>query len=402
MATSRRDFLKLTSLASGMLLVPNFLHTANGMGLLSNTNGKRLVVIQLSGGNDGLNTIVPFEDDLYFKARPTLAIPSGKVLRLEKGLGLNPAMGKFRELHDQGYLSVLNSVGYPNPDRSHFRSTDIWQTGSASDEYLSTGWLGRYLDSCCTTGNSKNTMGIEVDDALSLALKGEKYTGVAVQDVRRFYQASQDTFLKQVAQEHHADHAHENVEYLYKTLISTQQSAAYLHQQVKTYRSKEEYPQGEFAKNLKTIAELISSGMESRVYYASLSGFDTHVRQADQQARLLQELSEGIYSFVQDLRQQHAFEDTLILVFSEFGRRVGQNASNGTDHGTANNLFLIGGSLRRAGVYNAAPNLADLDAGDLKYKIDFRDVYATLLQNWLQADAKAILTGKHSLLPNLV
>lgn len=379
--------------------MPQFVQSAQGMSLLGSSNGRRLVVIQLSGGNDGLNTVVPFENDLYYKARPTLAIQPGQVLRLQQGLGFHPSLAKFRELYDQGYLTILNSVGYPNPDRSHFRSTDIWQTGSASDEYLGTGWLGRYLDSCCS-GSAH--MGLEVSDSLSLALKGEQYTGVAVQDVKRFYQASQNDFLQQVAWHHTSGHEHDNVAYLYKTLINTQQSAEYLHQQVKAYKSRQEYPKGEFGKNLKTIAELISSGVESRVYYASLSGFDTHVRQEAQQSTLLEQLSEGLYSFVQDLRQHNAFDDTLILVFSEFGRRVSQNASNGTDHGTANNVFLLGGKLRKAGMYNAAPNLSDLDNGDLKYQVDFRNIYATLLQNWLQADAGTVLTNEFEVLKSLV
>ncbi|PVY39643.1 DUF1501 domain-containing protein [Pontibacter virosus] len=403
MATnSRREFIKMSALASGMLLVPNFLHGLDrgGLPLLANSNGKRLVVIQLSGGNDGLNTVVPYQNDLYYKARPTLAIPAREVLTLEKGLGLNPAMEKIRLLYDQGYVSILNSVGYPDPDRSHFRSMDIWHSASASDEYLNTGWLGRYLDSL--SGSSANYAAIEVDDTLSLALKGERYTGIAVQDVKRFFQATNDHFLKQAAQLHAQDHTHHQVDYLYKTLIDTQQSAGYLQEKTKVYRSKKEYPNGEFARNLKTIAELIASGVESRVYYASLTGFDTHVRQASQQANLLQELSEGLYSFVEDLRQQQEFDNTVIMVFSEFGRRVAQNASNGTDHGTANNLFLIGGKLKQAGVYNDGPNLQDLDQGDLRYSIDFRNIYATLLHNWLDGNAAGILGGKTQLLTGLI
>lgn len=400
--SSRRDFIKLSALASGMLLVPNFLHglDRNGMQLMRNSNGKRLVVIQLGGGNDGLNTVVPYQNDLYYKARPTLAVPANKVLTLDQGLGFNPAMEKMRQLYDQGYVSVLNSVGYPDPDRSHFRSMDIWQSASASNEYLNTGWLGRYLDTFPDTAGAHTA--IEVDDTLSLALKGEKHTGLAVQNVQRFYQASDNVFLKQAARRQHDDHAHEHVAYLYKTLIDTQQSASYLQEKAKVYLTKQDYPNGEFSRNLKTIAELISSGVESRVYYASLTGFDTHVRQAGQQANLLKELSEGVYSFVQDLRQHQEFENTIIMVFSEFGRRVAQNASNGTDHGTANNLFLISGSLKHAGIYNEAADLIDLDEGDLKYKIDFRNIYATLLQEWLKSDPGRILGSKANVLYNLI
>ena len=368
--------------------------------MLGSSNGRRLVVIQLTGGNDGLNTVVPYENDLYYKARPTLAIPANKVLTLDKGLGLNPAMEKMRKLYEQGYVSVLNSVGYPDPDRSHFRSMDIWHTASASNEYLDTGWLGRYLDTYPDASAAHGA--IEVDDILSLALKGEKYTGIAVQNVQRFFQATNNPFLKKVVQQHTDDHAHNHVDYLYKTLIDTQQSAGYLQEKSKVYRSKQDYPAGEFSHNLKTIAELITSGVESRVYYASLTGFDTHVRQAGQQANLLKELSEGVYSFVQDLQQHNEFKNTMIMVFSEFGRRVEQNASNGTDHGTANNLFLISGDLKHAGIYNDAADLQHLDQGDLRYKIDFRDIYATLLQGWLTADPARVLKGNAATLSGLV
>ena len=237
---------------------------------------------------------------------------------------------------------------------------------------------------------------------LSLALKGDRYTGIAVQDVKRFFQATNDQFLKRAAQLHQENHDHHQVDYLYKTLIDTQQSAGYLQEKTRVYRSKQEYPNGAFARNLKTIAELIASGVESRVYYASLSGFDTHVRQAGQQGNLLRELSDGLFSFVQDLKQQREFDNTVIMVFSEFGRRVAQNASNGTDHGTANNLFMLGGKLKQAGIYNESPNLQDLDQGDLRYSIDFRNIYATLLHNWLDGNATSILGSETQLLPGLV
>lgn len=405
---SRREFLRTTALASSMLLVPKFLL---GMGrptvpLMGSSNGKRLIVIQLTGGNDGLNTVVPFLDDLYYKARPTLAIPSAQVLPLDldKGLGFHPAMEKLRLLYDQGYLTVLNNVGYPDPDRSHFRSMDIWQTGSASREYLNTGWLGRYLDSCPEQSILPYTA-IEVDDLLSLALKGKQRSGLAVQNVDRFYQASQDGFLRQLTQQrkHSTDvHEHPNVEYLYKTLIDIQQSAQYLHATTKAYRSSQRYPGGEFGRNLKTIAELICSGTESRVYYASLTGFDTHVNQAEQQAKQLKELSEGLYSLVQDLGQHRELDSTLILVFSEFGRRVEQNASNGTDHGTANNVFMLGTQLRTPGFYNNGPNLQHLDHGDLTFTTDFRQLYASILQDWLQADPKSVLSKKFTPLNKLL
>ncbi|QHL88648.1 DUF1501 domain-containing protein [Nibribacter ruber] len=406
MVTSRRDFLKHSTLASAMLFVPKFLH---GMGqehlsLLPNSNGRRLIVLQLSGGNDGLNTVVPFEDGLYYKARPALALPKNQLLTLGKevDLGLHPAMTKMRELYDQGYLSIVNNVGYPNPDRSHFRSMDIWQTGSSATEYLNTGWLGRYLDASCS-GADCPYAAIEVDDTLSLAMKGVHQKALALQNTRKFYASAQSPLLEafQKGYQSPATHEDHHVDYLYKTLVETQASADYLYATTKTYKTTVEYPSTEIGRHLKTTAELINSGVPSRVFYASLSGFDTHVNQARQQARLLGDVSDALYALVQDLKQHHQFDNTLIFVFSEFGRRVQQNASNGTDHGTANNVFLLGGNLQKKGFYNGAPNLDTLDNGDLRYSIDFRDLYAVILRDWLKANDADILgqrfAGVHGL-----
>jgi uncharacterized protein (DUF1501 family) len=184
---------------------------------------------------------------------------------------------------------------------------------------------------------------------------------------------------------------HENVAYLYKTLAETVSSADYIYEKSKTYKSKANYPQQPFAQQLKRISEFICSGLETSVYYASLSGFDTHVNQKNQQERLLKQYSEGIKALVDDLKQNNRLKDTVIITFSEFGRRVAQNASGGTDHGTANNVYVIGGNLKKAGIFNENPNLSDLDEGDLKYTVDFRQIYATLLQKQLNANPQNIL-----------
>jgi uncharacterized protein (DUF1501 family) len=391
--TTRRDFLKSSVLASSLLFVPKFLHALDrgGMPGLRDANGRRLVVIQLGGGNDGLNTIVPYRNDLYYQARPTLALrEQSGLLSLDKDLAMHPAMAPLKALYDQGQLAVLNSVGYPNPDRSHFRSMDIWHTASASDEYLSTGWLGRYLDAACS-GSPAAYAGIEVDDTLSLAMKGNGRKGLALKNPAKLREATRNRLLAQVARE--SAPGITELDYLYKTLAETASSADYIYEKAKVYKSAVEYPNTEFAKSLKTAAELINSGLDSRVYYAALSGFDTHVRQQEQQAKLLQDLSQGIGAFVGDLQRGGQFDSTLIMVFSEFGRRVSQNASNGTDHGTANNVLLIGGKLRTPGVVNDAPDLVNLDAGDLRYQVDFRSIYATILHDWLGTDEKAILHG---------
>jgi uncharacterized protein (DUF1501 family) len=392
----RRRFLQSSALASTLLLVPNFLHALDrpetGLAtMLRDAPGgqaRRLIVVQLSGGNDGLNTVIPYRDDLYFKARPSLALKETEgILPLSNDLGLHPKMTGLKGLYDQGQLAVLNAVGYPNPDRSHFRSMDIWQTGSGSEQLLTTGWLGRYLDSSCALPYQA----LEVDDTLSLALKGQMRKGLAVKNPAKFHQLTQSRYLSRLSQEQPAATATSELDYLYKTLAETASSAEYLYDKSKVHASTATYPNTELGRNLKTTAELIGSGVESRVYYLALSGFDTHVRQHEQQGRLLGELSDGLAALAADLQKSNEWENTLVMVFSEFGRRVTQNASNGTDHGTANNVFLLSGALRKPGLLNDPASLADLDQGDLRYQVDFRSLYASILTDWLGADDKLVL-----------
>jgi len=374
---SRRGFLQRSMFAtSGALLIPQFLKAFES-NALQNDSEKILIILQLSGGNDGLNTIVPYRNDTYYQLRPNLGIAKDKILRASDELGFNPAL-KFQELLDQGHLTIINNVGYPNPDRSHFRSMDIWQTASQSDEYLSTGWIGRYLDSNCE-GCSAHTA-IEIDDSLTLALRGERIKGMAIKDPGKLYKTTQSPFFKHVS-ENHSDEP--TLEYLYKTMAETVLNAEYIYDTSKVVRSTFQYPNTDFAKRLKIIAELVQSGVKTKIYYASLTGFDTHVRQAGQQERLLTTYSEAVNTLVSDLKSSGNFDRSLIMTFSEFGRRVEENASGGTDHGTANNLFLVGGKLKRPGFYNQTPDLTKLDNGDLIYEIDFRQVYSTLLKNWL-------------------
>ena len=388
----RRDFLKSSGLASTSLLIPSFLSDFNANKLFKTRTGKALVVVQWSGGNDGLNTIVPYQNDVYYKSRPSLGIKKAEVLKVSDELGFNPALQSLQSLYDDGLVSIVNSVGYPNPDRSHFRSMDIWHTASSSDAYLSSGWLGRYLDSNCT-GCATPYHALELDDSLSLALKGKVRNGFAASNPEQLKRATNNKFLQAIGKAAKPDHDEENVAYLYKVMTETQQSADYLYQQAKVHPSKVTYPQSEFAKDLKQIAELITADTDTKVYYVSLSGFDTHANQRNQQERLLKGYADAMKAFVEDLKQNGLLDDVLIMTFSEFGRRVAQNASNGTDHGTANNVFLIGGKLQKPGFYNAAPNLTNLDEGDLKYEIDFRNIYSTILDKWLEAPAAQVLEG---------
>ena len=398
MLFKRKEFLQIGSLATASLMLPKFLKAFEGKAIVPPGN-KVLVVLQFSGGNDGLNTIIPVRNDIYYKSRPKLGIEKNNALSLTDEVGINPALPAFKELFDDGSLGILNGVGYPNPDRSHFRSMDIWQSASDSDKYIYSGWLGRYLDAQCS-GCSKPTQALEVDDVLSLALKGEDNKGLAVKDPRRLYNTSHEKYFKDI------NAAHKNgeepvVDYLYKTLSDTLSSADYIFQQSRLHPSSQMYPATELGKNLKTISSLILSDINTKVYYVSLGSFDTHVNQESQQKRLFTELNDAINAFVKDLKDNNRFQDVMLMTFSEFGRRVAQNASGGTDHGTANNMFLVGGGLKQKGLINPMVDLNDLNEGDLKHIIDFKNVYATILRQWLDADDKAIL-GKQYELMNFV
>jgi uncharacterized protein (DUF1501 family) len=395
---NRRRFLQVGSLASAASLMPKFLK-AFEKGNMVPPGNKVLVVIQLSGGNDGLNTIIPYRNDVYYKMRPALGIKREQALSLTDEWGLHPSFTGLKGLYDDGAMGILNNVGYPNPDRSHFRSMDIWHAASSSQDYWNTGWIGRYLDAQCK-GCDKPTQALEIDDTLSLAMKGEAAKGLAFIDPNRLYNTSNEAYFKELMQhapqQHHDEH--HNVDYLYKTMAETISSAAYIQQQFKTYKSKESYPNSPLGRNMKVIAELILSDINTKVYYVSHGSFDTHVNQQGQQEKLFKQLDEAVTVFVQDLKKNNRFQDVVVMTFSEFGRRVGQNASGGTDHGTANNMFLLGGGLQQKGLLNEGPDLTDLQDGDLKYKVDFKSVYATLLHKWLSADDQAILKQQYGYL----
>lgn len=385
----RRSFIQLGSLATASVMMPKFLQAFENKTLVPPGN-KVMVILQLSGGNDGLNTVVPISNDIYYKLRPTIGIKKEQSLILTADTGLHPSLTALKELYDDGSLSILNSVGYPNPDRSHFRSMDIWHSASESHEYIHTGWLGRYLDAQCKDCD-KPTQALELDDVLSLALKGNHLNGLAMKDPRRLFNTSQEKFYKEINKSHQAQHQSETVEYLYQTMSQTLSSADYIFKQSKVRPSQAVYPSTGLGQSLKTIASLIFSDINTKVYYVSLGSFDTHVGQDGAQKRLFTEMNDAIKAFVQDLKTNHRFDDVLLTSFSEFGRRVAQNASGGTDHGTANNMFFIGGGLKQKGVLNAMPDLSKLNEGDLTYQVDFKNVYATLLDKWLGANDKEIL-----------
>jgi uncharacterized protein (DUF1501 family) len=388
MLIKRRDFLKISGLASASLMIPSFLqalvpqHAALG-------RQKKLIIIQLDGGNDGLNTIIPVRNDIYYQVRPQIALKKDQGLALNDELNLHANLPFFKQLYDQGQFSILNGVGYPNPDKSHFRSMDIWHSASDSQQYWQTGWLGRYLDDMAPAANA-GLKAIEIDDLLSLALKGKQQQAMAFQNIQKLNQITQNKFYQQLQAKQH-QHEHQQVGYLYKVMGNAMNNASVINQFHQKSKLAQTYPNTAMGKKLKSIAQLILSDIDTQVFYASMGSFDTHYQQQERQAKLFTELNDAVQALWTELQNAQKSEEVLVVIFSEFGRRLAENASKGTDHGTANPMFFIGAQLKQKGLLNASPNLSILEDGDLVHTEDFRQVYATILQNWLGADAPKIL-----------
>ncbi len=393
MLIKRRTFLKTSALAAASLWVPRFLRPFARPGALP-PRGKILVVLQLSGGNDGLNTVVPVRNDIYYRERPGIAIRPNKALPLTDEAALHPALGELQRLYESGELAVLNGVGYPNPDRSHFRSMDIWHSASPAHEYWHTGWLGRYLDAQCQQP-SRGAPAIEIGDAVGLALKGRDQKGIALRHPADLYAATRSDYFAEYAA---AAPESEPAAYLYKTMVQAIASAEHIFEKSQVKPSTYSYPDTPLGRQFKTVASLILGDADTVVYYLSLGSFDTHINQPMQHQRLLSDLDATLGAFAADLKAQGRWQDVLVMTFSEFGRRVAQNAGGGTDHGTANQMFFLGGALQRPGLLNALPDLTDLDEGDLKFTVDFRQVYATVLARWLHTNPVPILTQPFPLL----
>ncbi|MCI4444133.1 MAG: DUF1501 domain-containing protein [Lentimicrobium sp.] len=377
---NRRNFLALTgTFTGGSLLLPDFLYSFGSQANLV-LGEQSVVFVQLNGGNDGLNTFIPFEDALYYNSRPTIAISKNEVLNSSKGMAFHPALIGFSTMQQSGDLSVIQNVGYPNPVRSHFRSQEIWQTAPTHQEYLSDGWLGRYLDLQCK--EHQPTAGINLDSIDNLALKGEEPNSITVKDPNRFKTKSKAENEGQLSDNPQLDFVRKIANSVVEGSDDIQKALA------KSAASDVVYPKTGLAKNLEWISKLIKGNLNSKVYYTSLGGFDTHDNQLAIQKNKLTELNDAVFSFYEDLKKSQQLQNVTIVVFSEFGRRVKDNG-RGTDHGTAAPMFVIGGN-NRGKIIGSNPNLSDLDNGDLKHEIDFRSVYASILKNKLDFDASKI------------
>ncbi len=368
--------------------MPGFLRPFDG---LSPQGEKILVVVQLSGGNDGLNTLVPFRNDIYYKSRPNLAIHSSKVLRLNDEQGFNSILPEMADLYNRGMMTIVNNVGYDNPARSHFRAMDIWHSASGANQTLDTGWIGRYLDSSCL-GCERAAQALFMDSAQILALKGKNRVGFSAGEIHKLNEAANTPRFQQLLKAKHAAD-HQELDFMYKTLASAVSTAGYLTETAGKFKSRSMYPTGYLSQQLKSTTELIAGGCYSRIYYTNLTGFDTHTNQLADQSIQLTQLSKALGVFIKDMEQIGRLDDVLVMVFSEFGRRVKENGS-GTDHGTANQLYLIGKHLPKAGMFNAAPDLQKLDdVGDLIHTVDFRQVYIEVVEKWLQVNSSQIIAG---------
>lgn len=357
-----------------------------------------LVVVQMGGGNDGLNTIVPYSDDAYHRVRQAIGIAENAVLKIDDRIGLNPVMTGMNELFKSGRLAVVQGVGYPNPNRSHFEATQIWETASP-DRPVTTGWLGRYLDRTIpanVAGSDRSNFftAVSLGDTVPAALISLHIDVPAVGALNTFqYNVGKDTASKTTASVLYDGAKPGQSPYL-GLVESTARTAMHggdlLRAKIASYQRAVTYPADPFSQQLALAAQIIGSDLGTRVIFVSIGSFDTHAGQRAQQDRLLGYMSNGLRAFYQDLEAHGNADRTLALTFSEFGRRVQQNASNGTDHGTAMPLFVLGGKVK-GGLYGTHPSLTDLDNGDLKFNIDFRSVYATVLDKWLGRDSSQII-----------
>ncbi|MFI5336653.1 MAG: DUF1501 domain-containing protein [Opitutales bacterium] len=405
---TRREFLKYGAGGIGLLafsrFAPSFLVESALAGAPTPEKDRTiLVLIQLAGGNDGLNTVVPYADPNYHRLRPTLGLPKEQLLDINGHLAFNSACAPLHRLLQEGKLGIIQSVGYPNPNRSHFRSTEIWETASDSHQTLPTGWLGRFFDNACA-GTPEAGAGGQPDavvDPCGVNISHElPQSFLAAQDHPTFSfplngrgrgrpPESLDLLESLLLRAGH-DHPHDNAGYLSHAMMDALVTERRFDSILAGYHPGSSYPGSGFSNSLRNVAALIAAGVSTRVYYVSLTGFDTHANQHGTQANLLRQLSEGLAAFQHDLESKQLDRQVLTMTFSEFGRRPSENESKGTDHGTAAPLFVLGSRVK-AGLHGTAPDLNLAHNQDLTFTTDFRQVYATVLGSWLGCDAGKIL-----------
>ncbi len=395
---TRREFLQRGGASLGLLAFSRFAPAFLTQTALAGTpapkkDARILVLVQLAGGNDGLNTVIPCDDDRYYKLRPRLAVAKKDTRVLGENLAFPAACDPLAELHKNGRLSLIRNVGYPNPNRSHFRSSEIWETASGSRDTLGTGWIGRFLDNQCAGApdQAHDPRAIHLSQILPQTFQSDQPHPVFGREPRARGNRLSDTSLLEKATGV-SPAAGDNAHYLSHTLLDALANEKRVERIVDAYSPSAAYGFSEIGRSLQNVAALIASGMETRVYFVSHGGFDTHANQANTHERLLKELSQALGAFQKDLESKKLQDQILTMTFSEFGRRPSENASGGTDHGTAAPLFVMGSKLKDR-VIGKSPDLNLAKQGDLAHETDFRAVYATVLQRWFECDPKAVLGG---------
>jgi uncharacterized protein (DUF1501 family) len=390
---ARRDLLRGALFGSGLGLIGGSVapvvlaHPAAAAKPAANE--RILVVVELSGANDGLNTVVPYGDDAYYRARPRLGLPAKSLRKIDDHFGFPARMAGFERLYKDGQMAIVQGVGYEHPSFSHFSSMAYWHTGAPNggDAY---GWLGRLADAINPTDNGEYLVNIQ--SGQSLAVRAEHHVPLVFDDPAQFARGGfydEQAPLRAVAPKSEPRNATE--EFLFTVAHSAQRAEQRVHEACATYRSPVDYGLVRFG--LERVAALIAAGFGTRIFYVNYprNAFDTHVYQADTHARLLTYVSDHIAAFMADMKRLGRADDVTMMVFSEFGRRVGENANLGTDHGTAGPVFVIGSQVS-GGIYGEMPNLTNLDDGNMRFTTDFRRIYATLITRWMgEADAAAVL-----------
>jgi uncharacterized protein (DUF1501 family) len=407
MSLSRRSFLKQSLGASALVAtsasVPGFLaRTAVAATSGSDRNDKILVVVQLAGGNDSLNSVVPYTDDLYATSRPTLRLPANKLHKIDSDFGFHPQLSAFHRLHKEGLLSVLQGVGYPNPNQDHTIAMRVWQSGNPNSTESHTGWLGRAVDQACRPEDPRVPAVFLGQIARPFALNAESAIIPSIQSLDQYtLRAGRENARKSAARPAGKPPAGDSdslLPFVERATLTARATSKQVEAAARSGISAAEYPPFQFAGTLRTIAQLIRAEIGVRIIFTELGGnepggFDTHASQAANHGALLEQLSESLAAFVGDLKRDKLLDRVLLMTFSEFGRTVAENGRRGTDHGSAQSLFVVGGKLR-GGLIGKHPPLDDLEGTGQRSHTDFRRVYATLLDRWLGLDSQPILGGK--------
>ncbi len=389
------------------MLAPTFLAQTVAAAPSSLAGGKKaLVVVQMTGGNDGLNTLVPYADGAYYKARPTLGLKDDGIIKLNDQLALHASLKDFKTMYDNGQMAIVAGAGYPNPNYSHFRSMEIWQSANP-DSAARDGWLGRYLNAASSAGdpNALTKLGMTIGNTgqgggAPLAFSTEKTVVLSFGGINNFQfrgdpsvKGDKEAQLAAARKIYNIAAQNSTAEYIRKTALDALNASDSLAKISTEYKPAVTYPKTPFADRLQQIAQILNSDYGTRVFYVATDGsYDTHFNQAITQSRLHQTLAEGLNAFYQDLQAHGLAEAVLTMTFSEFGRRVAENGSKGTDHGSAEPMFILGGkNALKPGIYGKQPSLTELDNGNMKVQVDFRAVYGTVLKNWLGADPTPVV-----------